>query len=446
MVAPTFAHDRPGTTPATWRDHLERASRVMPELDGDGELDRVLVLAAHPDDESLGAAGLLAMASRAGLEIGLVLATAGEHSHPRSQTHSPDDLAQRRLAESGSALRRVAEGATTTFLGVRDGQVADDEDLVVRSLVDLIGDGRRTLLLSPWRHDGHPDHEACGRAAAVAAYRTGATLLQFPIWFWHWGTPEAMPWSRVRRLALTPEAALAKQEAIASHTSQVRPLSDLPGDEVLLVEDFLSHFGGALETYVAEEASDEALESLHQQQSDPWSTQTSWYERRKRMLTLAVLPKASYRRGLEVGCSIGMLAAELIERCRQLEAIDSSPSAVAATAARIGAVPGVAVSLRDLPREWPEGHFDLIVLSEVGYFMSPVRLEELVARIDGSLEPDGDLVLCHWRHPVEGWPLDGPEVHARVRSLLPRREVVTHREQDFEISVFSRDVSAGVVG
>ena len=305
-------------------------------------------------------------------------------------------------------------------------------------LVRLVGDGRSTLLLSAWRHDGHPDHEACGRAAAVVARRTGARLLQFPIWFWHWGAPETMPWSRVRVLPLSGAASAAKHAAIEAHATQVRRLSAEPGDERLLQADFLAHFDGPVETFFEEDADDDALDELHRRESDPWATETSWYERRKRQLTLAALPRTSYQRGLELGCSVGVLAADLVERCRSLLAIDASRAAVAATSARIGSTPGVRVECRELPEEWPAGSFDLIVLSEVGYFLSPAGFDDLVGRIDASLEPGGDLVLCHWRHPVDGWPLDGPSVHDRVRMLLPRPEVATYRDRDVEICVFSR--------
>ncbi|MFC6343949.1 winged helix-turn-helix transcriptional regulator [Nocardioides hankookensis] len=111
---------------------------------------------------------------------------------------------------------------------------------------------------------------------------------------------------------------------------------------------------------------------------------------------------------------------------------------IAENLARLGTRPGVAVERRDLPGDWPPGEFDLVVLSEVGYFLSPRDLDHLVARIDAALAPDGDLVLCHWRHPIVGWPLDGPTVHDRVRSRLSRPEVGTYRERDFELAVFSR--------
>ncbi|GAA1764760.1 hypothetical protein GCM10009795_009110 [Nocardioides hankookensis] len=436
MVATEFRHDEAGTPQSVWA--ADPSWATVPPVELDPQLQRIVVVAAHPDDESLGTAGLLATASDLGISVELVLATAGEASHPQSPTLPPDRLARARLAESRAALAEVAAGSATTYLRVPDGQVEAFEEHLVDALVRIVGDGRHTLMLSPWRHDGHPDHEACGRAAAVAARRSGAELLQYPVWFWHWGTSKHMPWSRVRRLALSPSAMAAKRAAIGSHRTQVRPLSPVAGDEQLLRDDFLEHFLVPTETYLDEPTDDPALDDLHRQQEDPWGVDSRWYELRKRALTTAALPRPAYGRTLEVGCSTGALAADLADRSRDLLAVDASPAAVSAATARLGTRPGVAVERRDLPGDWPPGEFDLVVLSEVGYFLSPRDLDHLVARIDAALAPDGDLVLCHWRHPIVGWPLDGPTVHDRVRSRLSRPEVGTYRERDFELAVFSR--------
>jgi len=169
----TFSHDTAGTSAEEWAAD-PRTSGLRPwALDED--LDRVVVVAAHPDDESLGAGGLMAAAHRAGIEVALVCATRGEGSHPASITHSPSRLASLRQAELRDAVDAVAPGAVVHELGLPDGQVNDHESDVLTAVVGVVGDGRRTLVVAPWRHDGHPDHEAVGRAAAAAAVRTGAT-------------------------------------------------------------------------------------------------------------------------------------------------------------------------------------------------------------------------------------------------------------------------------
>ena len=193
----------------------------------------------------------------------------------------------------------------------------DHLDAITAAIVDLVGDGRDTLLVAPYRWDGHPDHEAMGRCAAAAAHRTGALLAEYPIWMWHAGRPADLTWSRFVRLPLSPGAQRAKRAAVACHASQVRPLSDQPGDETLLTPTVLAHFDLDRELFAltaAEDVRDDRLDQLHVEQTDPWGAQTRWYERRKRSLLLAVLPRQRFDRALEVGCSTGVLAEALKPR------------------------------------------------------------------------------------------------------------------------------------
>jgi SAM-dependent methyltransferase len=94
----------------------------------------------------------------------------------------------------------------------------------------------------------------------------------------------------------------------------------------------------------------------------------------------------------------------------------------------------------DVPRQWPAGRsFDLVVVSEVGYFLSPAALDRLVERIEDSLRDDGVVVLCHWRHPVEGWVMDAEAVHRgfAVDGLPPLQ--ATYRDRDVELRMLARD-------
>jgi LmbE family N-acetylglucosaminyl deacetylase len=135
-------------------------------------------------------------------------------------------------------------------LGLPDGGVAEQEDGLTSRLVEVVGDGRGTVILAPWRRDGHPDHEAAGRAAAAAARRTGADLWEYPVWFWHWGSPEDAPWTTLSPFELDAQARTAKRAAIRAHASQVAPLSSLQGDETLLPPEFLAHFEDGPEHYL----------------------------------------------------------------------------------------------------------------------------------------------------------------------------------------------------
>ncbi|MEO5652703.1 MAG: bifunctional PIG-L family deacetylase/class I SAM-dependent methyltransferase [Marmoricola sp.] len=405
---------------------------------------RLVVLAAHPDDESLGAGGLISTAVASGLEVVIVCATDGEHSHPDSPTCTPAELAVIRSREGRAAA--TALGVTELHrLELPDGGLEAHEDLVVTKLVDLVGDGRQTVIAAPWRSDGHPDHETAGRAAAAAARRTGADLWEYPVWFWHWGTPDEAPWQSLHPFALEGGALAAKAAAIRAHLSQVAPLSALQGDETLLGPELLAHFADSPEHFLctpSEECPDDSLDRLHLNAADPWGADSRWYEQRKRDLVLAALPKPSFDRTLELGCSTGALAEALAGRSRQVVAVDRSSAALAAARRRLVAHDGVRVARLDLPREWvPDLSFDLVVVSEMGYFLSPAALEQLVDRVVGSLDPQGVVVLCHWRHRVEGWVLDADRVHAAFEDprLPPLR--ATYRDRDVEIRVHARDDS-----
>jgi LmbE family N-acetylglucosaminyl deacetylase len=243
----TFRHDEPGTDEAAWRGwrRLER----LPPLDWDG-LDHVVVVAAHPDDETLGAAGVMAEASRRRIAVDVVVATLGEASHPHSSTTSPERLSRWRAREVTEAVVLLAPGAAVHLLHLPDGALEQHVPAVTARVAGLAGAG--SLILAPWVGDGHPDHTAAGLGAARAAAEARARSLEYPIWAWHWAAPAdpRVPWRLMVRHPLTPAARRLKRRALALHRSQTRPLSDQPGDETLLGPGFLDHFDRAHEVFV----------------------------------------------------------------------------------------------------------------------------------------------------------------------------------------------------
>ena len=433
----SFTHIGPGTPASVWRRHPMWTSADPLLLD---RVARLVVVAAHPDDESLGAGGLIATAVRRGILVDIVSATHGEGSHPDSPTTTPDALATLR---SGEALRAAAAlgvpGERVHQLGLPDGGVDSEQDLLTRRLVEIVGDGRDTVLVAPWRRDGHPDHEAAGRAACAAARRTGADLWEFPVWFWHWGQPAEAPWTLLHPFELDEPAARAKAQAVGAHATQVRPLSDLSGDETLLVPEMLAHFAGPHEHFLrtaSTDCVDDSLDRLHEEQTDPWGTESRWYEQRKRDLVLAMLPAPEFAVALEVGCSTGALAEALAGRAGRVVAVDRSVAALAAARRRFGDESRVDALQLDVPHDWPQDlTFDLVVVSEVGYFLSPAELDGLVDRIVASLAPGGVVVLCHWRHEVEGWVMDADDVHRGFEDTRLPPLSATYRDRDVEIRV-----------
>lgn len=452
----TFSHTDQGTDESAWAASGLSALAELPLAEDELAAMRFVVLVAHPDDETLGAGGLLAGLHTLGAEVEILLCTAGEASHPDSPTFTADQLATVRLREFAAAMDALGLAGCWRYLGLPDSGVAARKQEVAALLKEAVGrhpgPPQQLAVVAPYRADGHSDHDALGAVAAEVARAGGHALLEFPLWYWFWADPDDPAWHSWVRFPTTPGQKSAKAAALAAHASQHRPLSGLPGDEALLGEGFLRHFTRPFETFAwtrpsAQPAAGRAparggpphtsrdaqriFDQVHATSEDPWDYAASWYERRKRSLTLAALPGVHYRSGLELGCSIGTLTAELAARCDRLLAVDASSKALERAAMRLRQLPGVSTRQLTLPAEWPGGAYDLVVASEVGYYLSPPEFGELLERIRESLEPDGTLLLCHWRHPVAGWELDGDAVHALARNRLGWRTAGLYRERDF---------------
>jgi SAM-dependent methyltransferase len=167
------------------------------------------------------------------------------------------------------------------------------------------------------------------------------------------------------------------------------------------------------------------FEAKYRTDIDPWRFRTSVYERQKYRATIGALARSHYRSGLEVGCSIGVLTALLAPRCDHLLALDVSEAAVAEASRQDFA--NVTFEVACLPDAFPQGIFDLIVLSEVIYYFSAVDLELVAQLCLEVLEPDGEIVLCHWLGETD-YPLGGIEASelfvAAVSAKLPGRTVL----------------------
>jgi LmbE family N-acetylglucosaminyl deacetylase len=200
---------------------------------------RLVVLAPHPDDELLACGGLLAMHAERGGEVLLMAASDGEASHGGLPPWTRERLAAQRRAESAQGLHalKLASHEVRRF-ALPDGALAGQLSTLTARLVGELQ--AEDLLVTTWQQDGHPDHEACGRAAATAAKKAGCALALAPVWMWHWASPgdARVPWPLLHTLALNPRAQALKRAALAAHHSQLeaRPGGEAPvlGDQILL--------------------------------------------------------------------------------------------------------------------------------------------------------------------------------------------------------------------
>ena len=153
------------------------------------------------------------------------------------------------------------------------------------------------------------------------------------------------------------------------------------------------------------------FEQMYRKDPDPWDFETSDYEALKYKSTIDALPKARYDNALEIGGSIGVLTALLANKCDSLLSIDVSETAQKKAIARCRDLPQVRFRIARVPQNFPDESFDLILVSEVGYYLSRLDLNKTRRLILEHLKVGGHLLLVHWTLYAKDYPLTGDEVH-----------------------------------
>jgi cyclopropane fatty-acyl-phospholipid synthase-like methyltransferase len=185
--------------------------------------------------------------------------------------------------------------------------------------------------------------------------------------------------------------------------------------------------------------SDAYFERLYASADDPWQLSTRWYEQRKYAITLALLPDRRYRHAFEPGCSIGTLTELLAQRCDHITAVDVVDAALRGADARLqkaGCRNRVTLAQSSLGAAWPPGPFDLVVLSEVAYYLEADSLAELLRREIVRLQPGAAVVAAHWRHAVADYPLSGDAANAVIAATQGLKSLGSYRDRDVIIEVF----------
>lgn len=411
------------TTVTTTQDWASAEEWVtVPELtDGDlASITELVVFAAHADDETLGVGGLLARVGQRGIPVRIVVATGDEG----------------REGELRAALAELGVAATVDMLGLADGGLKHDLDGLRDRVASVLGERRAgRWVLAPWPGDRHGDHRSLGREVGDLAADSVTTVFFYPVWLWQWGRPDDVPWGRLVEVALTERERSSKARAIGHFTGQLDSPSN-PGG--VLSSDFIRHASAGREVLIRPEwASLEThFDELHARRADPWAVQTSWYEKRKRGLLLAALPSERFDSAFEIGCSIGELTAALAKRCDRVLAVDSSAVAVHSASQRTAGLSAARVQRMRIPTEWPGAQFDLIVISEVAYYLASDQWARTIQRCRRSLRPGGIVVLCHWLGVSDDFAQSGEDAHTQFRRESGMTAVVEHREADFVLEVF----------
>lgn len=221
-------------------------------------LGKTVVIIPHPDDESLGCGGLLALLRQAQVPVRAVLVSDGTMSHPHSRKFPAAARQALREAELREALTILGvETEHTLYLRLPDGAVPSRGSMgfepAAQQLRAYLEGEQPTTILTPWRRDPHPDHRATSQLvqSAVEGVVNPARLLEYVVWAWERAAPADLPapgevsgW----RLDIGPVVP-QKQQAIAAHRSQLTGLIDDDPSGFQLSASMLAHFAQPFEVY-----------------------------------------------------------------------------------------------------------------------------------------------------------------------------------------------------
>ena len=413
----------------------------------------ILVIAPHADDETLGCGGLIAESARKGIGISVAVMTDGSRSHPNSKTHNSAAIRDLREKEVRAALDALgAFDAEILFLRRSDGYLAsegDDAERCADVLADLIERQGIGTMFVTWGDDPHPDHKAAYQISRLVAARRPATRhFAYPIWGLTLAADERL--TTPSKPALRYEIRLTKARKLAAiecFDTQLGGVIDDDPDAFRLSDEDIERFSQDFETFIDLRSSDaeissvptEHFDNLYRQNADPWNYVANNYEQDRFSATVAALPKPHYRRGLEIGCSIGVLTEKLAAYCDQMLGIDCSSLALEQAHRRLERLPNAEAALMRAPDEMPDGSFDLIVLSEVLYFFSEKDLRTVQAFVASRLDNDGTCILVNFLGDTES-PKTGAEAADRFIQLseFALRSVTQQEFDGFRIDVLRK--------
>jgi trans-aconitate methyltransferase len=198
---------------------------------------------------------------------------------------------------------------------------------------------------------------------------------------------------------------------------------------------------------VTERLPDAYFDRMYAESADPWQLADRWYERRKYAITLALLPQARYRHAFEPGCSVGVLTEKLTDRCDHVTSTDIAVGGLDATHQRLSAAgrrPQVTLLRGSLDQAWPPGPFDLVVLSELCYYLAPETLRAVLDREVPRLVPGATVLAAHWRHRVEDYPMSGDKANDIIGATAGLHNLGGYSDADMIVEVFDTGSSASV--
>ena len=417
-------------------DLIEHAHDLAPVTVEELTCDRpFVVMAPHPDDDVLGASALMRQAHERGIPFAVVFLTGGgaSHLHPEWPV---ERLIETRRAEGVSALSALLGfEPPTLFCDGPDGDLAGHWDAdTIRGLSAFCREHQAHALVVTDPADGHPDHKAAFGIASVLWW-TGAVAA---LWTMPVGSRIAQvePGDMFRALAVGDDAP-GKRAAIDAHGTQ-RGTQIAPGAGFMLTDAMIAPFlereffwpvAGVDDTREAPNDPDE-FDALFGESADPWSYDEAPYEQVRFARTIEALGDRHFRQGLEVACAAGVLTERIAPRCDRLIAVDASHAALDHARRRLAPWPNVDLRLARMPEQLPEGRFDLLMLSDMLYYLGLRGLMDFMLTVIGRADPDAMIVLVDYLGPM-GIAVNG-EMAAEAAIAIARLQgwQPTHHERN----------------
>ncbi len=356
----------------------------------------LIVMAPHPDDELLGAGGLMARAVADARPIAVIVITDGSASDP---SVARDQQRMRRRAETTAGLTTLLGTAPPLlFLECPDGSFrARDVPIGPGSAIATFLSqfpGAQLLVTDP--ADAHVDHKAAfGLASRIVAQGLVDQLDVMPI------SQRIDGHFAARRFTAHPlgHHADAKAAALACHQSQINTATGFTLSKTALADFTTVEYTWPV--HDRKSAESEAVPTRHfdamfEKSSDPWGYDINVYEADRFRRTVAALDGKHFESALELGCANGALTAQLINSCTAIVAIDTAQAALDAARDRLGSHRGVEFLKGNLPDDLPEGQYDLIVLSDMLYYLGLQGVVRLMALIETRAEPACRIVMTNY--------------------------------------------------
>lgn len=397
----------------------------------------LLVIAPHPDDEILGAGGIMAAARARGDAVAILILTDGARSDPGAD---PAELARLRRRESEAGLVALLdEVPPLLFIDQPDGAFSSTAvDMSVSALAEFLHDARPDTILVTDPADAHPDHKAAfGLATRLISAGCARTLKVMPV---SQRVDRVFDAKSYQEQRVAPFEA-RKAAAMKCHSSQTGSGSGFRLSPQVLAAFNRSEY--VRTAYDRDDRSQDATPAAHfdamfEASSDPWGYDDEPYEHDRFGRTIDALAERRYFSALELGCANGALTEKLAPLCHRLLATDASSSALTVARKRVGHLADVSLVVASLPEDIPEGPFDLIVASDMLYYLGLDGVVASMAKLEKQAAAKCRMLIASYLGETETRLTGEMSSETAIAHLISWRRTRSERTDRLRIDVLDR--------